>query len=160
MIFETAYEEKDIKDYYGRDNKINHEVFDKAGISLPEDKVCNFARSAGMSRAESHGISTSTISRMSKHSLKDKLNVAYMSQSPELTMHGASGHFIIPEYKCWWTARIAIPDPNNLCKRVYYLLNEWRMQSASENGDKTESAEHFLNVVLPRLAIVIIQDSK
>ena len=88
-----------MKDLYGCDNKIHHKVFDKVEISIPQDKVCNFNRSAGMILCESFGNTTTLISRMSKHEMKDKINVAYMNQSPEQTMHTASGHFLQPKYE-------------------------------------------------------------
>ena len=34
------------------------------------------------------------------------------------------------------------------------------MQCTSIIGDKTKSANHFLNILLPRLSLVVIQDYK
>ena len=56
-----------------------HDVFGKANVPVPKDKVCNYPRSVGMNRAEMHGVSINNISRLSKHDMNDKLNSIHMT---------------------------------------------------------------------------------
>ena len=64
---------------------------------LPDDKKCNFLRSAGMNCAEMHGVNISQISHQSKHDINDKLNSSYMTQALQIIMRGNSEHFVDPD---------------------------------------------------------------
>ena len=81
-MFNSACDKNPPKDVHQRDNKLIHNMCEIAGVQLPKDKVCNYPRSAGMNRAETHGVTVNSTSRMSKHDTNNKLNSSYMTQAP------------------------------------------------------------------------------
>ena len=124
---------------------------------MPTDKKLNYSRAAGMNRSESLGATTSTINRMSRHNQTDKIDMSHMTQAPEKIMHAGSCHFIEPTHEPWWVPVAFLPDPMGLAKRVYRKRDKFLQQCRSSNGDKTQSAEHYLNVVLKALSENVIR---
>ena len=116
--FTLAFDKNPPKDLCQRDNKIIKDICKIAGITLPKDKVTNYGRSAGMNRAESHGVSINQISRMSKHDINDKLNSSYMTQAPEKTMLGNSGHFVNPD-ESYYVVRTFLHMPECLKGKAF-----------------------------------------
>lgn len=135
-------------------------MFKKARVSMPNDKKLNYARSAGMNRSESLGATTGVINRASKHDVADKIDISYVSLAPEKTMHAGSGHFLEPVYEPWWVPLAFLPDPLNLRERFFRKREIFLDQLRSPDGDKTASADHYLNVVLPALSKNIMQSSE
>ena len=143
-----------------RDNKLTHNTCEIAGVQLPKNKVCDCPRSAGVNRAEMHGVTINNISRMSKHDTNDKLNSSYMTQAPENTMHGNSGHFVHPDFEPYFLPMSLMPVPEWMKNKAFHKLPICREQCKTKEGDKTLSAVNFLLLTAPRVEISLFQGCK
>lgn len=137
-----------------------HDARQKAGAQLPKDKACNYPRAAGMNRAEMRGVTINNISRTSKHDINDKLNSSCMSQAPENTMHGDSGHFVHPEHEPHCLPILFMHVPQWIRNKGFCKLDKCREQCKSKDSDKTLSAVNFLLITSPFMEVSLLQGCK
>ena len=127
---------------------------------MPNEKKLNHAKSAGMNRLESLGDTTGVINRASKHNMVDKTDISYMSLAPEKTMHTGSSHFLEPVCEPWYVPLAFLPGLLNLSNKMFRKRVPCFEQVSSPGGDKTNSVDHCLNVVIPALAKNMMQSSE
>lgn len=131
-------------------------------------KACNVEwekvthlRKSGIEAAAAAGLDAQSIGTMSKHHTErgnSKMNNAYFTELYFPVLLWASGYDKndIHSYNNPRT-RLALPS-NNIENVVFPQLPQWRLQQQSAKGDKRECTRHFLEEVLPFLAMVIVQD--
>ena len=118
-------------------------------------------RTAGMEHSSSQGeLQSDEIATMSKHQ-KDKIFV-YLTDLLKPVLRVMSGHNKDARY---YVPRTEINlhelglSLDQATAMISPRIETWRDQQQSAEGDKSEAALNFLNVTLPFLAEVILQDS-
>jgi hypothetical protein len=117
-------------------------------------------RTAGMEFSSSQGeLQSDEIATMSKH-LKEKI-FAYLTDLLKPVLRVMSGHAKDAEY---YVPRTNITfeefglSSDEITALIFPMIETWRDQQQSAEGDKSAAAGNFLNKTLPFLAEVIIQD--
>ena len=134
-------------------------LFVTCGLQLPKDKKVNYSRSAGMNRADDFGAEKVNNDQMSAHDIKGRKNTSCMREDPHQVKHVNSGHFWAPEHQTHWNERSQLIVPATF-KNKLFPIDEWNLQRQAPNGDKTITADNFLNREMPFISLVIAQDGK
>jgi hypothetical protein len=129
-------------------------------------------RKAAVEEASTGGLDRQSIGTMSKHQTEtgtSKLSTAYCTELLPSVMLWASGYDKndIHSYNNPRT-RLQLPIINNnnnnnntdtFILSIFPQIQRWKEEQADRaRGDNRECARHFVNVVLPLLAMVVIQD--
>ena len=83
-----------------------------------------------------------------------------MTQAPENTMHGNSGHFVRPEFEPYFLPASLMPVPDWLKNKALNKIPKHRDQCKTKDGDKTLSAVNFLLLTTPCMEISLFQGCK
>lgn len=116
-------------------------------------------RKQGMEFASSRGELTShAVSGLSKHDIGKVAR--YITELPPSTLRVMSGFKFDEDY---FVPRTQLAMFNGLSKEditllVFPMINEWREQVGTMDGDHGLAAQNFLYHVLPYLAAVVVQD--
>ena len=119
-------------------------------------------RKSGIEAASSAGLDAQSIGTMSKHHTErgsSKMNNAYFTELYHPVLLWASGYDKndIHTYNNPRT-RLAMPNSSSMENTIFPQLSTWKKQQESANGDTRECAKHFLEMVIPFLAMVVVQD--
>lgn len=131
--------------------------------NLKWEKVTHM-RKSGIESASAAGLDAQSIGTMSKHQSErgsSKMNTVYVTELFPPVLLWAAGYDKndINSYNNPRT-RLQLPiiDNDDVLHAIFPKLEQWKAEQRDENGDNRECAEHFVNVVLPFLAMVVIQD--
>ena len=112
-----------------------------------------------MEQASSRGLSADELATMSKHR-GERLFDAYLTELFPEVMLVMSGHARGEPYFVPCTEIKDFPYPLEECiRRLFPRYDTWVEQQRSQNGDKHESANNFLYVLIPFVSTVIMQDA-
>jgi hypothetical protein len=115
----------------------------------------------GIEAADAAGLDAQSIRTMSKHPTKRGSSIMNNSYYAELfppVLLWASGYDKddMHSYNNPHT-RLVILD--NYASTIFPDIAQWRTEQQSDRGDNCESARQFLQLVIPFLVMVIIQDT-
>ena len=112
-----------------------------------------------MNRGDEFDADSTSNDQMSSHEVKGRQNTCYMRPDPYQMKHVNSGHFWLPDYQPYWNDRSNLVVPKMHDSKTF-PIDKWNLETEAENGDKTDVAQHMVNVAFPCGSRVIAQDGK
>jgi len=112
----------------------------------------------GIEYGSTEGLGDDDVASISKHNEDGKLGKVYMT---ELRPHAMKVMAGCGKDEPYFVARTLLQLPwtdEECCHFIFPLIDTWREQTASVNGDDSEAGRNFLYEVLPFLARVAVQD--
>lgn len=120
------------------------------------------SRKAGTVFLTTQGLIGDEVRSLTKHN-RDVFEKDYMCELSILCMNTMAGFLPKKKHGEYYVPRATISLPNSmtgedLVKILFPMINTWRLESRSQGGDASASANSFLHSVLPYLCEVMAQD--